>query len=296
MTLGARLERYKGLCEAVLDRSLPPVDEAPSRIHEAMRYAVFGNAKRLRPALSMLVAEAMGTDAARVAEVASATELIHTYSLIHDDLPCMDDDAMRRGRPTCHVRFGEAVAVLAGDALLTVAFETILTNGRRQGFAPEVLLEVIRELASAAGSRGMISGQVEDLDAEGREVTLASLERIHALKTGRLFTASIRIGGLLAGAEPETLTRLTTYAEHFGKVFQITDDVLDVVGDAAELGKPVGSDARKAKATYPRLLGLDGARAEAARFAVAATEAVAFLDEDGAPLRELVASLLARRT
>lgn len=293
--LDEQLARCREVVEAVLDRSLPPADTPPARVHEAMRYAVFAQAKRLRPALAMLVGEALGEDPARVAEVSSAIELIHTYSLIHDDLPCMDDDAMRRGQPTCHVAFGEAVAVLAGDALLTVAFELLIENGRREGYAAEVLLEVVRELSAAAGSRGMIRGQVEDLEAEGREVTLPELEAIHDAKTGRLFTASIRIGALLAGADEETLGRLTRYGDGFGKVFQIVDDVLDVVGTTEELGKPVGSDERNQKATYPRLLGLDEARAEAARHAAAARGELAFLGDRAAPLEALLDYLLERR-
>jgi geranylgeranyl diphosphate synthase type II len=293
--LAERLTRCREVVEAVLDRSLPAADTAPAKVHEAMRYAVFAQAKRLRPALAMLVGEALGEDPARVAEVASAIELIHTYSLIHDDLPCMDDDAMRRGQPTCHVAFGEAVAVLAGDALLTVAFELLIENGRREGYGGDVLLEVVRELSAAAGSQGMIRGQVEDLEAEGRDISLPELEAIHAAKTGRLFTASIRIGARLASADEETMSRLTRYGDAFGKVFQIVDDVLDVVGTTEELGKPVGSDEKNQKATYPRLLGLDEARAEAARHAEAARQEVAFLEERAEPLVALVDYLLERR-
>lgn len=294
--VAAALERYRQLCEATLEAFVPPAETRPAGIHEAMRYSTFGRAKRLRPALSMAVAEELGADAARVASVASAIELIHTYSLIHDDLPCMDDDAMRRGRPTCHVEFGEAVAVLAGDALLTLAFELIIENGRAAAYPPEVLLDVILELSLAAGSRGMISGQVEDLDAEGRPVTLEELARIHELKTGRLFTASVRIGARLAGADAPTLEGLTRFAEAFGRCFQIIDDILDVTGTTEELGKPVGSDQKNDKATYPRLLGLEGARAEASR---AAEEAQASLDQLGlgeGVLSALLHHLLSRRS
>ncbi len=293
--LEAKLSECRLMVESTLDASLPSAEESPAGIHEAMRYATFARAKRLRPALSMLVGEALGEEPQRIVEVASAIELIHTYSLIHDDLPCMDDDTMRRGVPTCHVRFGEARAVLAGDALLTVAFEIIIENGTRQGYSAEVLLEVIRELSVAAGSRGMISGQVKDLDAEGKEITLAELEQIHSLKTGRLFTASIRIGALLAGADLGALEQLTRYGVGLGKVFQIVDDILDVTGSQEELGKPVGSDEKNAKATYPRLLGLDESWQEARRHAESAKAAIEFLGSRGLPLQELLEYLLERR-
>lgn len=271
------LAEYREIVEEVLDQSLPQDDEAPSEIHEAMRFSVFGKAKRLRPALAMGVAAGFGEDPRRVAQVAAAIELIHTYSLIHDDLPCMDDDDLRRGRPTVHVQYSEAIAVLAGDALLTAAFELILANGSAQGYPPPVLLEVILELSRSAGSRGMISGQVEDLRGEGRELTLAELENIHALKTGRLFTASVRIGAHLAKASDEDFQVLTRYSEGFGKVFQIVDDILDVVGETQELGKPVGSDEKNQKATYPRILGLEESRRQAQALADAARQELAAL-------------------
>lgn len=294
--LDRALARLRDLTDAALDASLPPEGTQPATVHAAMRYAVFGRAKRLRPALALAVAEALGTDPGAVAGIAASIELIHTYSLIHDDLPCMDDDDMRRGRPTCHVKFGEAVAVLAGDALLTLAFEMILEHGRRRGDPPEVLLAVIEELSRAAGSRGMISGQVLDLDAEGREVGLAELEEIHALKTGRLFTASVRIGGLLARADAATMAGLTRYSESLGKVFQIVDDILDETGTTHELGKPAGSDQKNDKATYPRLLGLDGARDEAARHAAEARAELDAMGLDPTVLGALLQYLLERRS
>jgi geranylgeranyl diphosphate synthase type II len=294
-SLSRCLRCYQEICEGTLGDFFSQEEPAP-HIQEAMRYSVFGRAKRLRPALSMMVGEALGEDPERVGAVASASELIHTYSLIHDDLPCMDDDVMRRGQPTCHVKFGEAVAVLAGDALLTVAFELIIQNGRSRGYSAEVLLRVIEELCGAVGPRGMISGQVKDLEAEGKDITLEELQRIHDHKTGRLFVASLRIGGILAGADEVALNGLTRYAECFGRVFQIVDDILDVVGDSDELGKPVGSDARNNKATYPHLLGIEGSWEEARRFQAKALKEIAFLGDSGHMLRDLLDYLLVRRS
>ncbi|MBI3890050.1 MAG: polyprenyl synthetase family protein [Candidatus Wallbacteria bacterium] len=260
-----------------------------------MRYSTLAKGKRLRPVLAILTAELFGQTAERIAPVAGAIELIHSYSLIHDDLPCMDDDDFRRGMPTCHKAFGEAIAVLAGDALLTCAFEMIIQNGTQGGFGPGVLLEVIGELSRAAGSRGMIAGQVEDIECEGQEIDIGRLEYIHAHKTGKLFTASVRAGALLAGAPQGELEALTRFGALFGQVFQITDDILDVEGDTAEMGKTSGSDQRKKKATYPRILSMEKSKQLAAELVEQAVTALAPCEPRAAALIELVRYLPARR-
>ncbi len=289
------MDAYQRATERSLDEFMPRAGTDPPVIHEAMRYSVFGKAKRLRPVLAMLVASALGSDPWKVGRIAGALELIHTYSLIHDDLPCMDDDDLRRGLPTCHVRFGEAIAVLAGDALLTMAFELILENGRHEGYPPGILLAVVEELSRAAGSQGVIAGQVHDLAAEGRDIDRGELEKIHRLKTGRLFLASIRLGALLAAASSSQAEALDAYGDHFGAVFQIVDDILDVTGNTEEMGKPVGSDEKNDKATYPRLLGMDEAWSEARRHAREAKAALASGELDASLLDELVDWVLERR-
>jgi geranylgeranyl diphosphate synthase type II len=225
--------------------------DAPTGLLEAMRYSLLGGGKRLRPALALGAAELLTGDDAPAMPAACAIEMIHTYSLIHDDLPAMDDDDLRRGRPTLHKVYGEANAILAGDTLLTMAFDVAAEPGDAR---------VVREIAQAAGVRGMAGGQYLDLASEGRPATLDELRRIHASKTGALIRAAVRCGALLAGAEDGALRALTDYAEHIGLAFQIADDILDVIGDEAALGKPVGSDEANAKATYPSMLGLEESR------------------------------------
>lgn len=228
-------------------------------IHESMAYSINAGGKRLRPALVLWTAELLGGHRAHAMPAACALEMIHTYSLIHDDLPCMDDDQLRRGKPTNHMVYGEAMALLAGDALLTHAFE-VTTRAIEFGADPRHVVRVVNEIAHAAGSLGMVGGQVVDILSEGKKIDLETLRFIHALKTGALFRASIRSGAILAGATDDELARLTEFAEYLGLTFQITDDILDVVGDEAKLGKPVGSDKSHEKATYPSLLGLEEAQ------------------------------------
>lgn len=229
----------------------------PPTIHQAMRYSVLAGGKRLRPVLVIAAAEAVGGKAADVLDIACAIELLHTYSLIHDDLPAMDNDDYRRGKLTSHKVYGEGIAVLAGDALLTFAFE-IMTAAKVNDQSR--LLTAIREIAQAAGTLGMIGGQVVDLESEGQQIDHQTLEYIHRAKTGALFRASLRAGAILAGADDAQLTRLTEYAEYFGLAFQITDDILDIVGDEQKIGKPVGSDLKNMKITYPSLFTLPVAR------------------------------------
>jgi geranylgeranyl diphosphate synthase, type II len=290
------LEERRGLVNRALEAYLPKVRGPAFRVTQAMHYSLFVGGKRLRPILCLAAAEAVGGDAGEALPVACALEMIHTYSLIHDDLPAMDDDDLRRGQPTCHKQFDEATAILAGDGLLTEAFRTLAGVAERYEGREKVLLDVINLVASAAGFQGMVGGQMLDLLAEGRQVTLKELETIHRHKTGALLTAAMRSGALIGGGNRVEVTSLTTYGEKFGLAFQITDDLLDVEGETAEMGKAAGMDEKRQKATYPAVLGLEATR-EWARHLVA--EAVAALEPFQAqaePLRELARYLLVRRS
>lgn len=280
------------LVEEGLLRELKKVPAYDETLEKAMEYSLMAGGKRLRPVLLMAAADAVGKDGAAFLTTGCAIEMIHTYSLIHDDLPAMDNDDYRRGKPTNHKVFGDGIAVLAGDALLTLAFEVML---RQEGAAPETLVTVVSEMSRAAGPYGMVGGQVLDLEGEGRRLDLAALRKIHMGKTGALFCAAIRSGAILAGAKEEELAALTLYAERFGLAFQITDDILDVTGDEAAIGKPVGSDVRNEKATYVTLTSLEEAKKLAED---AVDEAVAALDifgERAAFLRDLALFLLGRK-
>jgi geranylgeranyl diphosphate synthase type II len=282
--------------EEALSRFLPPVDpspaaDCPARLAEAMRYSVLSGGKRLRPLLAMLAAEACGADPVEALPAACALEFLHTYSLVHDDLPAMDDDDLRRGRPTCHKAFDEATAVLAGDALLTLAFEIIA----RYTHPPEAAAACVRILAEAAGPAGMVGGQMADLEAEGRaDGTLEALEAIHRRKTGALLRSALRMGAAVAGA-PEPIARnLDAYGRAIGLAFQIVDDLLDVQGDEASLGKRVRKDLDHGKWTYPGLLGIDGSRRRAQELAEEAIAALRPLGDRGARLKALALDLLER--
>lgn len=293
MNLHNYLQEKAASIEDALDRILAEGDTEPFILNEAMRYSVFAGGKRLRPILTIAAAEAVGGREEDVMTAACAIELIHTYSLIHDDLPAMDDDDYRRGRPTNHKVYGEALAILAGDALLTKAFE-ILAGCSVPGTAGRLMLRVIGEIAEAAGARGMVGGQTLDILSEGKAVDARTLFYIHKNKTGALLRASVRTGAILAGAGEEELTALTSFAEEFGLLFQITDDILNVVGDSSKMGKPVGTDAQRAKATYPALYGLDGARKMAREGKERALAALDSFDSKADPLRLLVSYLLER--
>jgi geranylgeranyl diphosphate synthase type II len=280
------------MVEHELDRVLPRAAQEPRRLHSAMRYSTLAPAKRLRPILTILAARGFGVPPRRAVPVAAAFELVHAYSLVHDDLPCMDDDDFRRGRPTCHRRYGEATAVLAGDALLTLAFQALVDGAARIHLDPDRTAVLVRDLARAAGSSGLIAGQVEDLSAEGRRISIARLARIHRRKTGVLFTAALRAGAILGGASPHELARISRFGDLFGRVFQITDDILDEVGDFAMLGKPAGSDRRNEKATYARLLPVPRALAIARDLARRAERTLGLLrGRDVGALQELVVLL-----
>jgi len=282
MTLDDYLREKRALVDAALERHLPPADTPPRVIHEAMRYAVLGGGKRVRPIVAIAAAEACGADADPLMQAIAALELIHTYSLVHDDLPALDNDDLRRGRKTTHVVFGEAMGILAGDALLTEAFTWLSTP--IEGVDAKRQLRAVREVAVAVDSKGMIGGQVADLEATdvGRasarpEATLESLQFIHENKTGKLLTTSAVLGGILAGAPEETLDALRRYGNAMGLAFQIVDDLLDIEADATTLGKTAGKDVAQGKLTYPALLGAEAARAEAQRLlevAVAAADMI----------------------
>jgi geranylgeranyl diphosphate synthase type II len=281
-------ERYlresAALVEGFLDRVLPPVAGHLPRLAEAMRYSALGGGKRLRPALALAAAEACGRDRSPALPVAAAVEMIHTYSLIHDDLPAMDDDDLRRGRPTSHRVFGEALAILAGDALLTQAFE-VLAAAAEIPAARRV--EIVREIAAAGGPAGLVGGQVADLAAEGRELTLPELEFIHARKTGALIHASVRAGALAAGAHAAQLAALSEYARRIGLGFQIVDDLLDIEGDPMATGKGTGRDSTHRKATFPASFGIEASRRRAAELIDEALGAIAAFGDEADPLRSL---------
>jgi geranylgeranyl diphosphate synthase type II len=296
LDLKAYLEDRRGLVNRALEGYLPPGRGPAPRVVEAMRYSLFAGGKRLRPILCLAGAEAVGGEAGEALPVACALEMIHTYSLIHDDLPAMDDDDLRRGQPTCHRQFDEATAILAGDALLTEAFRIMADAAPKFEGREGMLLEVIQLIAQAAGYQGMVGGQMLDLQAEGRKISLKELETIHRLKTGALLTASVRAGGLVGGGTRAEVTALTAFGEKFGLAFQITDDLLDVEGEAAEMGKSPGMDVKKGKATYPALLGVEEARKWAKELIEEAIADLQPLGERAEPLREIGRYLLVRRS
>ncbi len=279
------------LVDQALDRFLPRAATKPATIHKAMRYSLFAGGKRLRPILALAAAEACGGSLEKALPAACAVECIHTYSLIHDDLPCMDDDDLRRGRPTSHKVFGEGIAVLAGDALLTIAFEILAQAEPASRYKTAAL---IRELADAAGSRWLIAGQVLDLEGEGKKTSREQLKFIHRSKTAALLTSSIRLGAMSANATTAKLENLTTLGQTLGLAFQIIDDILDVTQTTEKLGKTAGKDVAATKATYPAIFGLERSRAEAHRLTAAAHSALGPFGAKAAKLREIADHLLAR--
>jgi geranylgeranyl diphosphate synthase type II len=286
--LDERFARWRREVDAALDRFLPAASETPSTLHDAMRYAVFGGGKRLRPLCCLLACEAAGGEAAAAMPAACALELVHTYSLVHDDLPCMDDDDYRRGRLTVHKVYGEAMGVLAGDALLTLAFSTVA-----DGLAPAAAARACSVLAKGSGSLGMVGGQVGDLEAEGKTLQIDAILAIDSRKTAALFAAAFRMGAICAGAPRETEDRLERIGEHLGIAFQIVDDLLDVTASAETMGKATGKDAARGKATTPALLGLDGARRLAEEHSSAARGLASSLERGGL-IEALIETMLLR--
>ncbi len=280
--------------DIALERYLPAENQLPQSLHQAMRYSVFAGGKRLRPVLMIAAGEAVGGTVSRLLHAACAMEMLHTYSLVHDDLPAMDDDDYRRGQPTNHKVYGEAQAILAGDALLTEAFRLLADPEANREIPPAVALRVIEIIARYAGSNGMVGGQVVDMESEGQEIDFPTLEYIHTHKTGALILASVQVGALLGGGNEDQYAALSRFGEAAGLAFQIADDILDVVGDQDELGKDVGSDQARGKATYPALLGLAEARNRAAELRDLAIEALTPLGDPAEPLRALARYIVNR--
>jgi len=280
----AFLANVAGSVEGYLDRVVPAADTPPERLHEAVRWSLLGGGKRVRPALVIATAETFGGKGHLAYGAAAALELIHTYSLIHDDLPSMDDDDLRRGRATCHKQFGEATAILAGDVLQTIAFQVLTNDELLPG--GDKRLQIISLIAAAAAD--MVIGQQLDLDAEGAQVTLGQLEQIHRKKTGSIISASVIVGGLIGDATGDEITALTRYAEALGLLFQVTDDLLDITQSTETLGKTAGKDIVFSKATYPSLIGLEGTRQLAGELAATADSALSAIERDTSLLSGMV--------
>jgi len=292
LELESLLARSRALVEVELNNLLPSSATAPEKIHHAIRWSVFAGGKRFRPALLLATGQAFSASSDELIRTACAFEMVHTYSLIHDDLPSMDDDDLRRGRPTCHVRFDEATAILAGDALQTLAFRTIAEDEQLDA---STRIALISELARAAATpEGMVAGQALDMEAETRQVTGAQLEEIHRFKTGALIVAAARSGAIIGKASENELAAVTSYGSHLGLLFQITDDFLDVVATAEDLGKTPGKDAQSNKATYPGLYGMEETRAAAINAHRNACEALDRLDRQTDVLRRIADYILNR--
>ncbi len=291
---GSQLEAWQARMEAALDARMPAANVIPARLHEAMRYAVLGGGKRIRPALVFAAARAVGRHEEEVEAAACAIELIHVYSLVHDDLPAMDDDDLRRGRPTCHKAYDEATAVLVGDALQTLAF-TVLATDPAFPVTPAVRLRTIEILAHASGSFGMAGGQAIDLAAQGRSLDLAAVEEMHARKTGALIRASVMMGAACAPtADPHVQEALAAFAAPIGLAFQIQDDLLDVLGDVSTLGKATGADQERSKPTFPTVIGVEASKRRVQELHGEALAALASLGSPAEPLRALAHWLLGR--
>ena len=279
-----------GTLEIILQNSEPGESLA-----EAMKYSLMAGGKRVRPVLCLAAAEAVGGRTEDALMAACAIEIIHTYSLIHDDLPAMDDDNLRRGKPTSHIAFDEATAILAGDALLTLAFETLSSVAPKDGTQAVKWLQVIRTIATAAGCRGMIKGQMLDIAAEGRRISIDDLKSMHVLKTGALIEASLHCGAMLAGAENYQMELLKSYARNIGLAFQVTDDLLNVEGNPAVMGKAVGTDRIHEKSTYPAILGLEASKQFAQKLVRQALQALETFDKKAEPLRSMATYILERK-
>jgi geranylgeranyl diphosphate synthase, type II len=292
LELESLLAHSRALVEVELNNLLPSAATAPEKIHNAIRWSMFAGGKRFRPALLLATGQAFSASTDELIHTACAFEMVHTYSLIHDDLPSMDDDDLRRGRPTCHVRFDEATAILAGDALQTLAFRTIAEDERLDA---STRIALISELARAAATpEGMVAGQALDMEAETRQVTGAQLEEIHRFKTGALIVAAARCGAIIGKASEDELAAVTSYGSHLGLLFQITDDFLDVTATAEDLGKTPGKDAQSNKATYPGLYGMEETRAAAINAHQATCDALDRIDHPTDVLRRIADYILNR--
>ncbi len=298
METASPLQQYlsqKRICiERALRTYLPSLETSPALLHESMHYSIFAGGKRLRPILVLMAAELCGKEPEDVLFAATALEMIHTYSLIHDDLPAMDDDDLRRGQPTNHKKYGEAVAILAGDALLTLAFQIMSDVRHRAVCSTDAILQATHELSCAAGSTGMVGGQVLDMAGEERGISPEKLQTTHALKTGKLLSVALRIGAILSEAPPKTVNALNLYGERIGLAFQIVDDILDLEGDEAELGKSPQSDIANQKSTYPALYGVAESKILASDLIKQAHSALDVFAERARYLRDLATYIVAR--
>ena len=295
MDVNEYLEEKGRLIDACLDRLLPDRETFPSSLHQAMRYCLFAGGKRIRPALAFAAAEAVGGNPDLIVEEACALELIHTFTLIHDDLPSMDNDDFRRGLPSTHKVFGEAMAILAGDALQTEAFKILACGYTRGIHNAERIVKVMKILAEASGSQGIVGGQVVDLESEGKMIDQQQLTYIHSHKTGSLIAASVIMGGILGGAAPEEIELLKRYGESIGHAFQIADDILDVEGSKEKLGKNTGSDQKKSKATYPSIIGMDESRKKLKEYYQRALDAIQSFDQQADHLRNIALYIIQRQ-
>lgn len=297
MDLNTYLKERCRLVDDALGKLLPLDDDLPRSLHESMRYSVFAGGKRIRPILMLAACEAVGGDIAKAMPVACAMEMIHTYSLIHDDLPAMDDDDFRRGNPTNHKVFGEATAILAGDALLTQAFILMSSTVCATAVDPSRVLSVIHEIALCAGSYGMVGGQVVDMESEGKhDIDLPTVQYIHTHKTGALIKASVKAGAIMGGATDQAVSAMTGYGEAIGLAFQIADDILDIEGTTEDIGKDAGSDQARGKATYPALIGLAESKRRAGELVALALESLAIFDTKADPLRKIARFIVDRKS
>jgi geranylgeranyl diphosphate synthase type II len=296
MDINRYLQEKKERVDSVLERYLPKKEELTLNLHKAMQHSLFAGGKRIRPILSIASFEAAGGKGERILPFACALEMIHTYSLIHDDLPAIDNDDYRRGKPTCHKVFGEAIAILAGDGLLTEAFRLMTSQPAKEHASNDeaLVLDLINEVAQAAGVLGMVGGQVVDIESEGKAVDLPTVQYIHTHKTGAMILASVRVGAKLAGAKETLLRTLTRYGESLGLAFQVADDILNVVGKAALMGKKTGSDQVKGKATYPSVLGVEESKIRSKELVEMAVDALKPLGPEADPLREIARFIIAR--
>jgi len=293
-TLGAYLAERKALIDAALERFLPRAEDGPEIIHQAIRYSLFAGGKRIRPILCMAAAETIGGSGQNCLSCACALEMIHTYSLIHDDLPAMDNDDYRRGMPTSHRAFGEGIAILAGDALLTEAFHVLSIPEFTNDSDMEKRLQVINLIARAAGATGMVGGQVMDLQGEGKTMAMETLEDMHRRKTGVMITVSVISGAILAGATPAQIAVLSRYGQDIGLAFQIADDILNITGNSDVMGKVTGSDVSRGKTTFPALMGLEVSRKRLTELVERAAFHLADFDHRADPLRWIAKYIMDR--
>jgi geranylgeranyl diphosphate synthase type II len=296
MDLMRYLQEKKEIVDSALERYFPGGEEFPSNLYKAIQYSLFAGGKRIRPILSIASFEAVGGRGERILPFACALEMIHTYSLIHDDLPAIDNDDYRRGKPTCHKVFGEAIAILAGDGLLTEAFGLMTNHSAKDRPSSDegLVLDLTNEVARAAGVFGMVGGQVADVESEGKAADLPAVQYIHTHKTGAMILASVRVGAKLGGAKEEILKALTRYGEGLGLAFQIVDDILNVEGKASLMGKKTGSDLSKGKATYPSVLGVEESKRRAKELVGLAVDALKQFGPEAEPLREIARFVITR--